>query len=345
LLCGAILFSLLLAEVLARVALAPDPLMFGRPVGETAREAERGPDLRAALENDPDLFFRLRPSVRLPDEGAFRGVVSNARRVRAAHEIPFEKEPGEVRILFLGDSVTFGWMLRHDETFVYLAEEELRSRFPGVSITCINAGVPGYTSFQGWRFLETEGFGFEPDLVVLNFGFNEMASWGGGLGDFEQYELWKSLQPPGLLARSRVLQLLWRVRFAPDPYVGAPRPRLQTEEFRTVLARIEAAASARGVDLLVLIPALRVNVDGTKPSTHRQPNQRELERFGAGIRFGPGGDRGLVDTVPLVQALRETHPPSDLFLDHVHPTRLTNQTVAKAIADKVAPWLLSRIRE
>jgi hypothetical protein len=43
-------------------------------------------------------------------------------------------------------------------------EVDLRERHSSTAIECIDAGVPGYSIFQGWRFLESRGFAFDPDL-------------------------------------------------------------------------------------------------------------------------------------------------------------------------------------
>jgi hypothetical protein len=60
---------------------------------------------------------------------ASRGPLAVPRRLRARsvklrdpREIPFDKPPGAVRILFLGDSTSFGWLLRYDERIVHQTE-------------------------------------------------------------------------------------------------------------------------------------------------------------------------------------------------------------------------------
>src|SRR6185503_18087472 len=55
---------------------------------------------------------------------------------------------GPVSILVLGDERTFGWGVADGETYPEQLEVWLRTRCP----TCgrvVNAGVPGYTTYQG----------------------------------------------------------------------------------------------------------------------------------------------------------------------------------------------------
>ena len=43
-----------------------------------------------------------------------------------------------------------------------------------MSIEVINAGIPGYTTYQELEFLKIYGLQMEPDLVVLGFVFNDL---------------------------------------------------------------------------------------------------------------------------------------------------------------------------
>jgi hypothetical protein len=163
------------AEILSRVLAPERPLVrleqFTRIVED--RHKFHFEDI---FQSDPDLFWRLAPGIRLPDDAwPMFGLISNQQGVREDHEIPSAKNDDEIRILFLGDSCTFGYRLAFEDTYVQRTEALLREKFPGISIDCINAGVPGYTLFQGWRLLETRGLRFQPDLVVLSFGWNEIA--------------------------------------------------------------------------------------------------------------------------------------------------------------------------
>ena len=87
------------------------------------------------------------------------------------------KPPGEVRILAVGDSITFGRDLSEDaDTYPGRLQALLDAR-PGASrrVRVINAGVPRYTSEQVLRFLTDRAAGLEPDLVVACVGWNDLA--------------------------------------------------------------------------------------------------------------------------------------------------------------------------
>ena len=338
---AATLAALALGEVALRLFVPPPPMVVWRQFAGIAERVNAVP-AGELFASDPELFWRLRPGLERPDaSGPLFGILSNAQGLREDHEIPTPKEEGEIRVLFLGDSCTFGEYLSHAESFVQGVEDSLRSGFPGAAVECINAGVPGYTLFQGWRFLETEGYGYEPDAVVVYFGWNEGASW-GGMSDPQQYEALRSQLPVGPLRRSRVCRMLWQaVRSPPSagngPASGVRRPRLRPDEFRDLLGRVRESTRRRGVELLVLVGPHRNNITGIPG--RRSPYQVEAGDYCRSIRFGPGGSDGCIDTVPAVRAMAATHPVPALFHDPVHPTGLVNRRIAGLVAAKLEPWM------
>ena len=296
-----------------------------------------------AFQPDPELFWSPVPGLTATDRsGPFVGLLANAAGLREAREIPFEKPEGEVRILFLGDSQTFGWNLPHDQTFVHYAERELRARLPGRAIVCINAGVIGYSLFQGWRFFEERGRAFQPDLVVLNFGFNDKSDW-DGLSDLEHYEQARAERPVAPLHHSELARRIWRL-FAPrwDERPESERKlRVSPREFRMLLEAFEQRLAESGVEFLLLIAAERANgiPEGLSAVSRYQ---HEQYRFADARRFPPDGAPPYVDGVQLVRRLVGEHELDELFFDLVHPTAFLNREVAQILADKITPWLHTR---
>jgi lysophospholipase L1-like esterase len=86
------------------------------------------------------------------------------------------KKTGTYRILFLGDSLIWTGDTSSGELYTQVVERRLNSRFPNGpnSFEIINAGVPGYTTYQELEFLKTYGVDMEPNLVVLGFVFNDL---------------------------------------------------------------------------------------------------------------------------------------------------------------------------
>ncbi len=345
---GLALISLLLAFGVAELAVrlfVPQPatMRFKRFV--KSLQLFRWHDYVHVMENDPELFWRLVPNQKLPEDSwPLRGVISNGQGLREDHEIPPQKQPGELRLLFLGDSCTFGYGLLHHEGFVYRVEAKLRSEFPGARLECINAGVPGYTLFQGVRFLETRGFRYQPDLIVLNFGWNDGSQWAGA-GDLDRYGPRLVCQYAPQLRESRLYQIAWAAVESWNANNAPARPRLQPEEFRSLLAETDEEARRHGADLLLLDWAGPFNIGAEKPPEACTPYQLETLAYGQKLRFGPEQAEGLVDFVPVVQEMAKKHPSSAIFLDHVHATSLANERFAEAVAKKLIPWVRSRLAE
>ncbi len=298
---------------------------------------------REVFESDPELVWRLGRDLRLaPDAWPLPGLVSNSQGLRETKVIPLAPKE-DLRILFVGDSCTFGYQLPWQESFVQLTEIGLSERFAPATIECINAGVPGYSLFQGWRFLETEGLDFEPDLVVLNFGWNGSTRW-DGLSDAQHHAAWVRAQPPPGLRWSRLAQRLWEAgadrRAGP---VQEPRARLLPEEFEDLLQRCDRLCAQRGTELLLLIGAGRFNL--TQPFERRNAFQAAQLSFARSRAYLTGGAPALLDTVPILQDLGQEHAADELFFDEVHTTALANRAIASALVSKLAPWVAQELEE
>ena len=84
-------------------------------------------------------------------------------------EIPFEKQEGTFRIVALGDSITFGWGVELNETYVKQLETILRTQHPNRNYEVINIGIEDLGLQEELKLLKQVGLNFQPDLVLLGF--------------------------------------------------------------------------------------------------------------------------------------------------------------------------------
>ena len=122
--------------------------------------------------SDAVLGQRLAPRY----DGWFAGVPAhtNSLGFRDRREYSLTKAPGTIRILVLGDSVTFGHGALYETSYPYLLEQRLREWRPDVKWEVWNLGVPGYNTAQELAYLDQVGERYAPDLVVVGFFTNDL---------------------------------------------------------------------------------------------------------------------------------------------------------------------------
>ena len=120
--------------------------------------------------HDPELLHRLRPN-----QQAFIHsfpVITNSHGLRNEESSP-KPRPGTVRILCLGDSLTFGNGVVFTETYPKQLEIMLNASGRG-RYEVINGGVSAYDTWQEVTYLREHGWGFAPDLVIIGFYSNDI---------------------------------------------------------------------------------------------------------------------------------------------------------------------------
>ncbi|MDD5026167.1 MAG: hypothetical protein PHH13_02200 [Candidatus Peribacteraceae bacterium] len=109
---------------------------------------------------NPSISYELKPNL---DVKALRAkIVTNAQGFRSP---PISEE--EPLVAVLGDSVTFGYGLKNNETLPARLQELL----PGIQM--LNAAVPGYNLTQEAATYETKIAPLHPSILVLVFYFND----------------------------------------------------------------------------------------------------------------------------------------------------------------------------
>ena len=90
-------------------------------------------------------------------------------------EFSLDKPPDVYRIMMLGDSTTFGWGVKQDDTAAKFLERKLNADLPtGYNrVEVMNTGVGNYDTVQEATYYETIGWEYHPDLVVLVFFIND----------------------------------------------------------------------------------------------------------------------------------------------------------------------------
>lgn len=259
------------------------------------------------------------------------------------------------RILFLGDSITFGDYVHEGETFV--RRIEARARRDGHAWETINAGVGGASLDNEMAILLETGLATDPDLVVLDFYLNDFqASPGVSVVELP----WPLDQSAFLHHAAHALAATWatlRIRLG-GPYVegidfdawtvaleeqweasgpgadalrrsavetiydwgGAFSP-LAWQRLRPRLRELAALADEHGFRLVVVAFPVRDQVEAK--GLHDAP-QRELGRElrALGVPY--------LDLLPAMRAAHRSDP-RPIYYDHCHPTPLGNDIVADAI--------------
>jgi len=118
-----------------------------------------------------EVYPLVDPSLRLQafphkETGSSFRVSTDANSLRAPLH-PEEKPEGAFRIMTLGCSTTFGWGVDDEQTYPARLEAILKEQ--GHSVEVINAGQPGYTSFQGLWLWDHSLNRYHPDLVIFGY--------------------------------------------------------------------------------------------------------------------------------------------------------------------------------
>lgn len=83
------------------------------------------------------------------------------------------RRPDEQRVLFLGDSLTYGQGVGDDETVPAALEAALRAR-DGGAWTVVNGGLRAYGTAQELALLAELGARLQPDVVLLGWYWNDV---------------------------------------------------------------------------------------------------------------------------------------------------------------------------
>ena len=119
---------------------------------------------------DPHTVFRLKPGpkVRTINAGYFDYEYTvNRDGFRGTSEIA-PKSGARRRLLFVGDSFTFGVGVNDSSTYPARVDARLR-QWCATPIETINGGVGGFGTSHELSFLQHYGWRFQPDVVVLGF--------------------------------------------------------------------------------------------------------------------------------------------------------------------------------
>lgn len=288
------------------------------------------------------------------NERGFRGPV-----------IPYAKPSDVARIVYLGDSVTFGYRVaRWEDTYPFFLEALLEKR-DSLSIDTVNLAVEGYSQWQQAIVLADEGDRYQPDLVVIGFVLNDvtemfhLSRFGGSDEGFQLRHSYSSRWDRRLSKSALVYQVQNVVRevkakrkLGDDLRLGAIRQQAldvetliqQPDQANVKTAWDIALADLQGIvdhcasrDVPVLVVVFPFTMQ-LADSAGTSPPQRVLANYAHA--------RGIdsFDLLPpLSEHLRTTGAkPEDLFIDHDHLTVEGHRVVASLLADRIADILRAR---
>ncbi|HEV8335923.1 MAG TPA: SGNH/GDSL hydrolase family protein [Candidatus Polarisedimenticolia bacterium] len=326
---GIPLLLMTLSSLLA-LGLAEAGLRLFRPVQylkPPSRPKAAGSETLYRPSRVPGLSYEMIPG----RNGTFEGMQVRTNRLGFRGPDPRPRDPDLFRIVALGDSFTFGFGVREEETYPAVLERILNES-PGRSAArfeVLNLGVVGYGTRDEAAVFERQAPGLDPRLVIIGYVLNDPEI------DPRQ-SLHKYFDPPEWWRRSHVLRLLhlgwnwleiWRfgggdyLRYLHAP--GREKWGSVEKGFRS----IRRAAEPHGTRVvLVIFPLVRWSGWAAYP-------YRDLHLQVAKSARAEGF--ATVDLLPVFA--RYAAPDLRLSEQDDHPSPAAHALAARAIADAVFP--------
>jgi lysophospholipase L1-like esterase len=284
-------------------------------------------------------------------------------------EINLKKDSHALRILFLGESSTAGTgtNLADSVTWPWRTAELLKkmNKIEGRQIEFINGALGGYCSFESYGRLWSRLRFYNPDVIVVNHGWNDMYYF-NSLDTIHTYKKGFSvtklttlplIKPHWIDPFVSWSQILSRVRYkvvgGMDPTDGEINSSNDSEyatEFQAGslqvygdnLRLIQEFGKQRGIDVYfckqatLIAPGIpQEDKDRCKYGYHKLTHDAHLVAY--------AGVYDVIDSLckpNRVIDLTSLNGVSRYFHDHVHPTDEGAQVMAKIVADSLSKhWI------
>jgi lysophospholipase L1-like esterase len=263
---------------------------------------------------DPDLIWRPKKGYSVFNSQGFRGPL-----------VTSEKDPQSLRVFTLGDSNTLGWADAEGANWPQYLQELLRGVVDGASV--INAGVWGYTSYQGVsRFKEV--LDYNPDIILVSFGSNDAHRVAVSDQEFADRPI-RKIDLDRTLIRFKLGQLLLATmdRFSGREYTEL-KPRVSLPNYRKNLTWIVDEATKRNIDVVFL----------TRPYIGGINNELWWKNFAheynqATVEVAEQHNVTLVDIFSFFKNKAE------LFADESHFNEQGHRDAAQILFEAIRPFL------
>ncbi len=147
----------LVAEFLTRTLVLGGPVAAAKSVLAVVPLSRTGLDL--SIVADPELGFRYNPNLPNVNSHGIRGP-----------ELRLTKQPGQLRVIVLGDSVSVLTDGSEDPELNYAG---ILGQHLGQDAEVINAAIAGYTTHQQRLLFERELARYRPEVVILQYTSND----------------------------------------------------------------------------------------------------------------------------------------------------------------------------
>ncbi len=317
-----------------------------RLIGFQARGTWSSP----AYDHAPDIGYQFKPGYR---GTMYKGLATDWREIPVrinAHglrgpDFPLEKPAGVTRILVLGDSYAFGYMLPEEESFPAILQRMLDGRYGPGRMQVINAGTPGYGMPRELDFLQHRGLKLAPDLVVLEASPSDIADVASeGLpdeGGRRRSGGWRRMRVATgrntALATAIQWAFFWCVQrfdiqlsLTSDLHAEQPSPAVQRawDHYAANFGRLVKTARDHGVPLLLVTVPAKITAFSDNTAISRRWKTLAGEH-----------DLPMLDLLPAFRAERQR----GLFIPaDGHPNGPANEIIARETAAWVASWAATR---
>ncbi len=345
-----LLATLCLLEIAVRVFMPQDPKFWDE---RTVRQAEATPP--HFLENIPHAYNRNYIGV---------PVSINSYGLRG-DEIEVPKPANTFRIVGVGDSITFGYGIRLEDTFLKILEKRLNeSASAETRYEVLNAGVEGTGLDYYYHFVSERAPALQPDMILIGLCLNDIADYsragagseGGSpqqkqpltrkisnfLLEHSQLYMASYMQLKSALYGLGILDInkLQGYNFLPLEPPSAAQARAWDSSLR-ILSKLADFSRDHGCRLVVVVFPMEMQLS---PATLQLYRDRYHIRIGdepiAGVpqsrlkEIGAADEFTVVDLLPAFRAANS----ADLFLknkairsDPVHPSVQGNLITAQEI--------------
>ncbi len=256
---------------------------------------------------DPEVGWTLRPGA----VGTFQRtpVRVNTRGCRGAE--PRARDAVDLRVLALGDSITFGAGVEEEWTFEARLETLLARENRTAEV--LNCGVSGFNLVQSLRRYDTDLATLRPDVIVVGLFVDDLTA------PYRMHDRSLATRLRGRSAAWRAFELGGAWVFGMGLRDLPPWAETDTDYERASVARFAeftAARAAEGVDVVAVVHPPLMNLD-VMPGLEAHPELLDVARIATRwVSMQPAYEAAVGVDLPRLSITPETSDPHPAAQGH-----------------------------